>query len=396
MSSPRKIRMGMIGGGPGSMIGPIHRAAANLDGQIELVCGVFSSKPEVSQQLGRELFLSAERCYASFEDMMEREAQLPPDERMDFVAVVTPNHLHFPVARLAMQHGFHVLSDKPATLNFSEAEQLAHCVKESGLLYGLTHTYAGYPMIKQARDMVREGRLGRVRKVLVEYPQGWLSQAGIEGESKQAEWRLDPARSGASTCVGDIGSHAAHLSEYVTGSAINAICADLGAVVESRKMDDDATILLRFDNGARGVLIASQICAGEENNLKIRVYGEAGGLEWNHTDPNTLLFKPLDRNAQIIRAGGPEMTPLAAANCRTPGGHPEGYLEAFANHYRNFAGQVRARLENRAPTESEADVPGLPDALRGMRFIESAVKASASEQKWYSLPDIPFLQESTL
>lgn len=391
----RKIRMGMVGGGPGSMIGPIHRIAAALDGEIELVCGVFSSQPEVSRATGRSLYLTDARCYSDYATMMRKEAALPADERMDFVAVVTPNHLHFPVAEAALTAGFHVLSDKPATFNLQEAQALAVMLENTGLCYGLTHTYAGYPMIKQARAMVAAGELGAVRKVLVEYPQGWLSESGIEQNSKQAEWRLDPARAGASSCVGDIGSHAAHISEYVSGCAITKICADLGAVVAGRSMDDDATVILRFANGARGVLIASQVCAGEENTLKLRVYGERGGLEWSHADPNTLLHKPLNKPVQLLRAGGPGLSELAQANCRTPGGHPEGYLEAFANHYRNFAGQIRARLEGRQPTAVERDVPGIVDALRGMRFIEATVQASASDTKWMTLPALDLLKEET-
>ncbi len=389
----RKIRMGMVGGGPGSMIGPIHRIAARLDGVIELVCGVFSSNPDVSKRAGAELFLSPERCYSDYTEMMAAEAELPLSERMDFVSIVTPNHLHYPVAVAAFKYGFHVLSDKPATFDLNETQSLQKLICETGLLYGLTHTYSGYPMVKQARVMVSAGRLGAVRKVLVEYPQGWLSSAGIEQNSKQANWRLDPSRAGVSSCVGDIGSHAAQLVEYITGSPIVEICADLGSIVAGRSMDDDATVLLRLRNGAKGVLVASQICAGEENNLKIRVYGEQGGLEWSHADPNTLLFKPLDRPVSVLRAGGPELSPLAQANCRTPGGHPEGYLEAFANHYRNFAGQIDANLTQRTANDVEADVPGIQDALRGMRFIEATVTASRSSEKWYSLPDVNGLDE---
>lgn len=388
MTLPRKIRMGMVGGGPGSMIGPIHRIAAAIDNEIELVCGVFSSDREKSLQTAREMYLPADRVYTDYSTMMRREAERDLDDRMDFVAVVTPNDLHFPVAKAALERGFHVLSDKPATLNFSEAEQLGEIVATTGLLYGLTYTYAGYPMIKQAREMVAQGRVGAIRKVLVEYPQGWLAEGGIEQTNRQAKWRLDPARAGVSSCVGDIGSHAAHLAEYVTGDAISEICADLGSVVPGRQMDDDAAILLRFSGGARGVLIASQICAGEENTLKLRVYGDKGGLEWSHSDPNTLLHKPAAAPVQILRAAGPGLSELALANCRTPGGHPEGYLEAFANHYRNFAGQVRARLLGLRPSDVEQDVPGIAEALHGMRFIESAVAASASEQKWFTLPPL--------
>ncbi|WP_286871245.1 Gfo/Idh/MocA family oxidoreductase [Spongiibacter sp.] len=388
----RKIRMGMVGGGPGSMIGPIHRLAARLDGEVELVCGAFSRDPERSRETAESLHLPAERVYPDYRAMMQGEAALPDGERMDFVAVVTPNDSHFPIAKAALEQGFHVLSDKPATKSLDEVEQLAASLQQSGLLYGLTHTYAGYPMIKQARSMIAAGALGRVRKVLVEYPQGWLAEAGIEAHSRQAAWRLDPNQAGVSSCVGDIGSHAAQLSEYVAGTAISEICADLNAVVDGRQMDDDATVLLRFENGARGVLIASQICAGEENNLKLRIYGEKGGLEWQQHEPNTLWLKWIDRPTEMLRAGGPGLTALALANCRTPGGHPEGYLEAFANHYRNFAGQIRARLEGRAATAIESDVPDIVDALRGMRFIEATVSAASTDQKWHRLPALMALE----
>ena len=388
----RKIRMGMVGGGPGSMIGPIHRLAARLDGEVELVCGAFSRDPERSRETAESLQLPAARVYPDYQAMMQGEAALPDGERMDFVAIVTPNDSHFPIAKAALEHGFHVMSDKPATKSLDEVEQLAASLQESGLLYGLTHTYAGYPMIKQARSMVAAGVLGHVRKVLVEYPQGWLAEAGIEAHSRQAAWRLDPNQAGVSSCVGDIGSHAAQLSEYVAGTAISEICADLNAVVDGRQMDDDATVLLRFENGARGVLIASQICAGEENNLKLRIYGEKGGLEWQQHEPNTLWLKWIDRPTEMLRAGGPGLTALALANCRTPGGHPEGYLEAFANHYRNFAGQIRARLEGRAATAVESDVPGIVDALRGMRFIEATVSAASTDQKWHRLPALMALE----
>lgn len=384
----RKIRMGMVGGGPGSMIGPIHRIAAAMDGEIELVCGAFSSDPERCRETGERLYLPPERVYADYRAMMTAEAALPAGERMDFVAVVTPNHLHFPVAEAALKNGFHVLSDKPATHSLSEAERLRDLLAGTGLLYGLTHTYAGYPLVKAARQLIAEGRLGALRKVLVEYPQGWLSSADVAGESKQAEWRLDPERAGLSSCIGDIGVHAAHLAEYVTGRLITELCADLASVVDGRSMDDDATVLLRFEGGARGVLIASQICAGEENPLKLRVYGERGGLEWSQHEPNSLWLKWPDRPAELLRAAGPGLSDLAAANCRTPGGHPEGFLEAFANHYRNFAGQIRARLEQRDCTAVEADLPGIADALRGMCFIEAAVAAGQSDRKWHPLPAV--------
>lgn len=383
---PRKLRMGMVGGGEGAFIGAIHRMAAALDGQIELVCGAFSSSVEKSLASGRALYLPDERCYPDFETLFKAEQALPEGERMDFVSVVTPNHLHFPVCKSALEHGFHVVCDKPATLNLDEALQLRDIVQASGLCYGLTHTYTGYPLVKEARARVQDGELGAVRKVLVEYPQGWLAQAEEHSGNKQAEWRLDPARAGVSSCMGDIGVHAAHLAEYVTGLKIESICADLNATVDGRSMDDDGTVLLRFENGASGVLVASQICAGEENPLRIRVYGERGGLEWAQQEPNSLLLKFPDAPQQLLRTGMACLGDLAAANTRTPGGHPEGYIEAFANHYRNFAGQVRAAMAGREATAVEADVPGIADAVRGMAFIEQVVAAAQETTKWHPLP----------
>ena len=285
----RKIRYGMVGGGRGAFIGAVHRIAANMDGQIELVCGAFSSDPEKSKASGADFFLPASRSYSSFEEMMHAEKKMPADQRMDFISIVTPNHVHFPPAKLALENGFHVLSDKPATFDLGEARQLQEIVKKTGLLYGLTHNYTGYPLIKQAREMVHSGALGKIRKVVAEYPQGWLATRLEESGQKQAAWRTDPTRSGAAGCVGDIGTHAENLAEYVTGLKIRELAADLTTFVEGRLLDDDANILLRFDNGAKGVLHCSQISVGEENNLSLRVYGEKGGLEWHQKEPNTLL-----------------------------------------------------------------------------------------------------------
>lgn len=391
----RKIRMGMVGGGPGSLIGSVHRAAAALDGEIDLVCGCFSSHAGRSRQAGEALYLPPGRVYADFLEMMAAEAALAEGDRMDFVAVVTPNDLHFPVASAALEHGFHVLSDKPATRSLAEAEQLRALLEKTDLLYGLTHTYVGYPLVKAARTLVAQGQLGIVRKVLVEYPQGWLADAHVARHSKQAAWRLDPARVGISTCVGDIGVHAAHLAEYVIGQSITDVCADLAAVVAGRRMDDDATVLLRFGRDIHGVLVASQICVGEENALKLRIYGTRGGLEWSQQEPNNLWLKWPDRPTELVRAAGPRIGATAAANCRTPGGHPEGFLEAFANHYRNFAGQIRARIEERICSDVERDVPGIADALRTMRFIEGAVAAGHSEYKWHRLPFVTGVAERT-
>jgi len=379
-----KIRMGMVGGGEGAFIGAVHRMAAALDGEIELVCGAFSSDPDRARRSGSSLYLPENRVYDDYRAMMAAEPALPAAQRMQFVAIVTPNHLHFPVAEVALRSGFHVLSDKPATLNLQEALRLRDIVYDTGLLYGLTHTYNGYPLVKEARARIADGELGHIRKIVVEYPQGWLANDTDDEDNKQAAWRLDPARAGASCCMGDIGVHAANLAEYVSGLRITEICADLSTFVPGRVLDDDGAVLMRFDNGARGVLHASQVSVGEENALSIRVYGDRGGLEWRQQEPNTLWLKWSDRPTQMLRTGGAYLGTLAAANTRTPMGHPEGYLEAFANIYRAFAGQVRAR-ETGSPVDARAaDCPGIDAAIRGMAFIELAVAASASETKWHA------------
>src|SRR4051812_19076127 len=337
----RKIRYGMVGGGRGAFIGAVHRIAAAMDQQIELVCGAFSSDPERSKASGCDLFLPANRCYGTFEEMIKAESKLPADQRMDFISIVTPNHMHFPPAKMALENGFHVLSDKPATFDLAESKQLAEIVKKSGLLYGLTHNYTGYPLVKEARDLIRAGKLGKIRKVVVEYPQGWLATRIEESGQKQAAWRTDPKRSGAAGCVGDIGTHAENLAEYITGLKISELAADLTTFVKGRKLDDDGNILLRFKGGAKGVLMASQISVGEENNLAIRVYGETGGLEWHQNEPNTLLVKYLDKPMEVWRTGNGYLSEAAKGATRTPPSHPEGYLEAFANVYKNFSRHVR-------------------------------------------------------
>ncbi len=381
-----KVRMGMVGGGEGAFIGAVHRMAAALDGQIELVCGALSSEPERSLRSGAALFLPAERIYSDYQTMLSQEAALPEHERMQFVAIVTPNHLHFPVAEAALRAGFHVMSDKPATFNLAEALQLRDIIATTGLLYGLTHTYTGYPLIKEAKARVASGDLGTIRKVVVEYSQGWLANREEDEGNKQAAWRLDPARAGVSSCMGDIGVHAANLAEYVTGARIHELCADLTAFVDGRQLDDDGSILLRFDSGAKGVLTASQISVGEENALTLRVYGDKGGLEWLQEEPNTLWLKWPDRPTERLRTGGAYLSALAQENTRTPKGHPEGYIEAFANVYMAFIGQIRACAAGESLTERVADCPGIDDAIRGMTFIELAVEASASTVKWHSFP----------
>lgn len=381
----RKLRMGMVGGGKDAFIGAIHRHAAFMDGLIELSCGALSINPEVAKDSARSLFLPENRTYLTYEEMITKEAALPADQRMDFVTIVTPNFAHFAPAMMALEHGFHVVIEKPITFTLDEARQLKKKVEETGLILCLTHTYSGYPMVKQAKQMVKEGALGKIRKVWVEYPQGWLSKLSEREGNAQAAWRTDPKKSGKAGAMGDIGTHAAHLAEYVSGLKITKICADLNAMVEGRMLDDDGNVLLRFENGAAGCLMASQVAAGEENALKIRIYGEKGGLEWAQHEPNTLLVKWLDAPAQILRAGGnygDRLSSYAVLNTRTPGGHPEGYLEAFGNIYRNFARTLTARIDGVDPIPEALDFPGVEDGIRGMAFIDNVVASSQSEQKW--------------
>jgi len=377
----------MVGGGRGAFIGAVHRIAAAIDQQIELVCGAFSSDPERSRASGADLFLPSSRCYGTFQEMIRAEASLPPGERMDFLAIVTPNHLHFPPAKMALEHGFHVLSDKPATFDLGEAKKLQALVKKTGLLYGLTHNYTGYPLVKEARAMVKDGKLGKVRKVVVEYPQGWLATRLEATGQKQAGWRTDPKRSGAAGCIGDIGTHAENLAEYISGLAVDELAADITAFVKGRKLDDDGNVLLRFKGGAKGVLHSSQISVGEENNLNIRVYGEKGGLEWHQRYPNTMYVKWLDQPTQIYRTANGYLGDAAKSATRTPPAHPEGYLEAFANIYKNFAAHIRARLDGRklAATEPALDYPKIEDGVRGMAFIEAVVKSSRKNAAWTKL-----------
>ena len=378
----RKLRMGMIGGGKNAFIGAVHRIAANMDGLIELVCGAFSSNPDNARESGKALFLPDDRIYLSYEEMLDKESRLPADKKMDFVVIVTPNHLHFAPAMLALEKGFHVVLDKPMTFSLDEALQLKKKVEETGLLLCLTHTYSGYPLVKQARQMIKDGAFGKIRKIYVEYPQGWLSRLSEKDGSKQAEWRTDPKRSGKSGAMGDIGTHAAHLAEYISGLKITQLCADLNIVVTGRALDDDGSVLLRFDNGATGVLFASQIAAGEENPLKIRIYGELGGIEWAQQEPNTLLVKWLDQPTQIYRAGMGYLSAIAKHNTRTPGGHPEGYLEAFGNLYRNFAITLMARIDGSVPPKEALDFPSVEDGVRGMAFIDNLIRSNESQEKW--------------
>ncbi|WP_367753051.1 Gfo/Idh/MocA family protein [Flavobacterium sp. WC2430] len=380
----RKLKMGMIGGGQDAFIGAIHRLAANMDGLIELSCGALSITPETAIASGKALFLPESRTYTSYEEMIKAEANLPVGERMDFVTIVTPNFAHFAPAMMALDYGFNVVIEKPITFSLEEAKLLEQKLEETGLILCLTHTYSGYPMVKQAKAMLKEGKLGKIRKVWVEYPQGWLSKLSEREGNAQAAWRTDPKKAGKSSVMGDIGTHAAHLAEYITGAKITDICAELNTLVEGRVMDDDGAVMLKFDNGAKGVLMASQVAAGEENALKIRVYGEKGGIEWLQHDPNTLIVKWLDEPTQILRAGSNygHLSSFATHNCRTPGGHPEGYLEAFANIYRNFALTLGCKLDGIEPTPEMLDFPSIEDGLRGMAFIDSVVASANSDKKW--------------
>ena len=365
-----RLRMGMVGGGQGAFIGDVHRLAARLDGQIDLVAGAFSRDPENCKATGQQLGLDPARCYSDYADMMQAEAALPERERMDFVAIVTPNHVHFPVAKAALEVGFHVLSDKPATLDLAEAVALRDIVKATGKAYGLTHTYLGYPLVGVARSIVDEGGIGTVRKVFVEYIQGWL--AG-EVDNKQADWRTDPARSGISGCMGDIGTHAHNLAEFVTGKIMTHVAADLSIFVDGRRLDDDGSALFRMEDGVKGVLSASQVCVGCENSLSIRVYGETGGLEWHQEEPNSLIRTYVDRPTETLRAAQGYLPESASEGFRTPPGHPEGYIEAFANVYLDFANALK---------DGRDVTTGVEAAVRGMAFIEALVESSNSHSVW--------------
>jgi len=381
----RKIKMGMIGGGRGAFIGAIHRMAAGIDGQIDLVAGALHVDPEIALLSGQDLFLDPDRNYRTYQDLIEKESQLPESERIDFVSIVTPNHVHFDPAKTALEHGFHVVCEKPMTYSLAEALELEKLVKDTGLIFALTHTYTGYPMIKQAREMIQSGMFGKIRKVVVEYPQGWLSTPLETTAQQQATWRTDPKRSGKAGSVGDIGTHAENLAETITGLKIIELCADVSTFVDGRLLDDDANVLIRFDNGAKGVLHCSQISAGEENAINIRVYGEKGSIQWHQHDPNTMYVKWLDKPMEVYRTGNPYMGSMAQANTRTPAGHPEGYLEAFANIYRNFAKVLQAKLDGKTPQAEFMDFPTVHDGVRGMRFIDAVIESGKMNAQWIKL-----------
>ena len=377
-----KLRLGMIGGGQGAFIGAVHRIASRIDDEYELVCGAFSSDPEKAKASGIALGLPADRSYTSYKELIEKEKQLPESERVQVISIVTPNHLHFEPAKLALENGFNVILDKPMTFSLAEAMELEKVVKASGKRFCLTHTYTGYPMVKEAKQLVKDGKLGAIRKIYVEYPQGWLSTFLEGSDQKQAAWRTDPGKSGIAGAMGDIGTHAFNLAEYISGLQVTKVCADINIVVEGRRLDDDGAVLLKFNNGSSGVLMASQIAAGDENNIKIRVYGEKGGIEWQQDIANTLLVKWQDKPTEIYRTGGGYVSSFAAHNTRTPAGHPEGYLEAFANLYRNFALSIKADMAGKPGDKESLDYPGIEEGVRGMAFVENVIASGKSDKKW--------------
>lgn len=380
----RKLRFGMVGGGRGAFIGAVHRIAAQMDGQAELVAGAFSSDPQRSRDSAADLFVSAERAYGSYRDMAVAESARPSGERLDFVVIVTPNDQHFPAATLFLEHGFNVVCDKPVTLTLAEARALRETVARSGKMFVLTHNYTGNAMVKQARALVRGGALGTLRKVVVEYSQGWLASDIESSGHKQASWRTDPTRSGAAGCMGDIGVHAENLARYVTGLRISELCAELTTFVPGRRLDDDGNLLLRFEGGARGVLHSSQITVGEENNLSLRVYGSEASLEWQQEHPNELVVKYPDRPREILRRGNGYVGEGAQRVTRIPAGHPEGYLEAFANLYREAFRAIAAEIAGEPPPD-DVDLPGIDDGVAGMAFIEAAVASARQGAAWVSV-----------
>lgn len=378
----RKLRYGMVGGGRDAFIGAVHRKAMGLDGQYELVAGALSSNPDKAKASGQDLGLADSRNYASWEAMLEGELKLPPEERIDVVSIVTPNHVHFPVAKAFAEAGIHVVCDKPLVHNSEQANELIKTVEKSGVVFAVTYNYTGYPMVKQARHMVQSGQLGEIRKVITEYNQGWLSTFLESSHQKQAEWRTDPARSGIAGAVGDIGSHAENLAATITGLEIDTICADLTTFVPGRLLDDDGNLLVRYVGGAKGLLWCSQIEVGDENDVRIRVYGTKGSISWRQEDPNYLEYRPIDGPMQVLKRGNGYLCEAAQKATRIPNGHPEAFLEAFANIYIGAAEAIRAKQEGRKLGELEGDFPTVYDGARGVHFIEKTVESSKTEHKW--------------
>ncbi len=387
----RKIKMGMIGGGPGAFIGEVHRKAARMDGKIELVAGAFDINPEKSHQMGAELCLDPNRVYSDYKEMIKKESALKEGDRIDFVAITTPNNWHFPIAKDFLEAGFHVMCEKPMTMTLDEAKKLKKIVDKTGKVFGLMHNYTGYPMVKLARDLARSGELGEIYKIVVQYPQGWLVRPIERSGQQQASWRTDPKQSGAAGCIGDIGTHCENIAEYITGLKISEICADLTTFIKGRRLDDDGNCLLKFNNGAKGVLHASQISIGEENNLAIWVYGSEKSIEWHQEHPNYLYVNEIDKPQQVWKRGNGYVnvkSPAAARCTRIPCGHPEAFLEAFANNYINFADTLSKVIDGKKPTAIENDFPKVEDGIRGMAFIETVVKSSASKMKWTKFPKL--------
>lgn len=381
----RKLKMGMVGGGNTGFIGAIHRRAALMENMVELVCGCFSSDPERSKSSGLSYFLPENRIYGTYQEMFEKEMQLPEEERMDFVSIVTPNKYHFDPAMMALERGMHVVIDKPITFSLEEAKKLEDKVNETGLVLALTHVYSGYPAVKEMKHRIATGELGKLRRVYVEYPQGWLAERIEVLDGNNAWWRTDPKLSGKAGCMGDIGTHAWHLCEYVTGLKVEELCAELNTFVPNRPIDDDGVAMMRMENGVKALLFATQVAAGEANNINIRVYGEKGGFKWQQEHPNQLYFKKIEGPAEIISIGANHayLSDVAQWNIRTPGGHPEGFIEAFANIYRNFTLTVMAKRNGEKPSANMLDFPTVHDGVRGMQFIETIVKSGWDDStKW--------------
>ncbi|HWP20052.1 MAG TPA: Gfo/Idh/MocA family oxidoreductase [Burkholderiaceae bacterium] len=381
----KALRYAMVGGGRDAFIGAVHRRAMALDGQMQLVAGALSSDPDKARASGRDLGLPDDRNHGRWEDLLDDELKRPADERIDFVCIVTPNHVHYPVAQAFAAEGFHVVCDKPLTHTSAEADELVRLTEARGIVFGVTYNYTGYPMVRQAREMVRSGALGEIRKVVVEYNQGWLATEVERQGNKQADWRTDPARSGLAGAMGDIGSHAENLVATVTGLAVEALCADLSALVPGRRLDDDGNVLLRFANGARGVLMATQVAAGCENDLSLRVFGTRGSIFWRQEEPNVLVHAPIDAPRQVLTRGSPWLADAAREAARLPSGHPEAFLEAFANIYRGVAQAIRAERDGQRPAAEQPGFPTVHDGARGVRFIEKVVESSRSEGKWTRL-----------
>ena len=385
----RKLRMGMVGGGRGAFIGGVHRRAAALDGNIELVAGAFSSDPKKSALSGKDFYLDSSRVYGSYQEMADKEKALPEGERIDFVTIVVQNYLHFEVAKTFLEAGFNVICDKPVTYDLAQARELRKIINKTKKVFALTHNYTGYPMVKLAKQMVRKGELGKIIKVVCEYPQGYAITA-LTGEDKAiSNWRANPEIAGISNCMGDIGTHAENLVHYITGLEIDKMCADLSVNIPGRKLDDDGNVLIRFKGGARGIIYASQVSNGDENDLNIRVYGTKKSLEWHQEDPNDLLVKDARSPRQVYRRGNNYVTGAAAEHTRIPFGHPEGFIEAFANVYNCASVAIRDQLAGKYPRKSGYDFPDIRDGMIGMAFIETVVKSSSSNEKWTKFPSIP-------